>query len=89
MLIGVCPVCQRHEVVTPPQLLSATLFQEYPQLQKRLEWRQNINRNIGLPDLQFDPTQLKHQNLPSKILPRYQDLPSREKQKKKIDQLEV
>ena len=67
MMVGVCPVCKRSDLVTPPQLMSATLFDLNPHLKKRLEWRQNINRNMGIPDLPFDPSKFPKLKLPKEF----------------------
>lgn len=85
----VCSVCHRSSLVTPPALMSATLFDTNPYLKKRLEWRENIRRTTGMPDLPDDPTNFNLKDLPPKTLPDYIDLPRKKKEDKKLDTLEI
>ncbi len=88
VISGICPVCHRSNIVHPPTLMSATLFNLNPYLKKRLEWREQIRRNTGMLDLPFDPTTLTPVDLPLKTLPTHTTLPQEEEHKKKIKKLE-
>ena len=84
----ICPICHRSSLVTPPTLMSATLFDLNPYLKKRLEWRENIQQHTGVPSIPLDPTRLNPEDLPHKTLPNELDLLRKEKKEKKPEQLE-
>jgi len=84
----ICPICHRSSLVTPPTLISATLFNLNPYLKKRLEWRENIQQNTGQPIIPFDPMRLTPEDLSPKILPNELDVLRKEKKEKKPDQFE-
>ncbi len=85
VIAGTCPSCHRNSVIQPAHLMSARLFEVNPYLKKRLEWHEQIRRNVLMPDLPFDPTRLPSEDLPPKILPVFKDLPKDENEKKRKD----
>jgi rRNA maturation protein Nop10 len=84
----ICPQCFRDSTVTPPPLMSATLFDLNPYLKKRLEWRENIQHNTGMPTMPLDPTQLTSEDIPLKKIPDPSDFLRKEKKGKNPERIE-
>ncbi|NVM31901.1 MAG: hypothetical protein HWN65_23880 [Candidatus Helarchaeota archaeon] len=83
----ICPVCNR-TFITPPTLSNAALFDLNPHLKKRFEWRENIRRTTGMPELPVDPTKFNLEDLPPKNIPKDIELPRKKKKDKDIERLE-
>jgi len=84
----ICPQCFRDSTVTPPSLMSNTLFDLNPYLKKRLEWRENIQRHTGMPIMPLDPTQLTSEDIPLKTFSNPSDFLRKEKKGKNPERIE-
>ncbi len=84
----ICPVCNR-TFITPPTLMNAALFDLNPHLKKRLEWRENIRRTMGMPDMILDPSKFNLEDLPPKTLPNHDDILRKKNKKVDNERLEI
>lgn len=86
-ITNICLACG-HTFVSPPQLQNAVLFDVNPFLKKRLEWRENIRRNTGMPTLPADPTKLNLDDVPQDTSLDELELLRKKLKRKEIEHLE-
>ena len=63
IIANICSACG-HTFMAHPHLQNRLVLEVNPVLKKRLEWRENLRKNTGMPSLPSDPTRLNPDALP-------------------------